>query len=166
MTPWCLHLLPPAGSAKAYGCGLRGCHAAGMRRLLLLVFVLGALIVVPSSAAASPTLRLALVHVLRGCHVWGTADSQPLGANVAIKAKLGSRLVVRVNCPMGFSVVQFAGPKLAGLPADWPTGTQHTLLFRKAGVYRLKATSLMTSQEMGLQTLGPDNTPVLTVRVR
>jgi hypothetical protein len=122
---------------------------------------------VPATAAvaAVPTLRLALIHVLQGCHVWGTVDSQPLGKTYTLRTKPGARLVVRVSCPMGFHVVQLAGPKLAGLPADWPTGTQHTVVFRKVGVYRLQAVNLMSSQMMGLQTLGPDNRPLLTVRV-
>ena len=136
-----------------------------MRKLLLLSAVCGALVVLPT-AAASPTLRLTLVHVFRNCHVWGTSIGQPLTASYTAKATPGTRLTIRINCPMGFHVVQVAGPKLAGLPADWQTGTQHTLVLRKAGVYRLQAQSLITSAEAGLQTLGTDNTPMLTIRMR
>jgi len=36
----------------------------------------------------------------------------------------------------------------------------------RKGVYRLKAVNVESSAQQGLQTLGPDNTLVLTVRVR
>ena len=39
-------------------------------------------------------------------------------------------------------------------------------MFRKAGVYRLTAKNVQSSAEVGLQTLGPDNTLTLTVVVR
>jgi hypothetical protein len=135
-----------------------------MRRLLLLVAVAAALALVPT-AAASPTVRLTLIHVLRGCHVWGTADSQPLGATRTLALKRGARLEIRINCPMSFTVTQTAGPALVGL-GEWASGTAHTLVFAKKGVYRLQAVDDMSSAEMGLQTLGPDNTPRLVVRVR
>jgi hypothetical protein len=40
------------------------------------------------------------------------------------------------------------------------------LVFKKAGVYKLMAMNVQSSEEMGLQTLGADNMPVLIVRVR
>jgi hypothetical protein len=136
-----------------------------MRRLLL-VLVAGAALAGVPTAAASPTIRLTIIHVLRGCHVWGTADGQPLGATHTLILKHGARLVVRINCPMGFDITQTAGPKLAGGLGRWETGTSHTLVFAKAGVYRLQAVNVQSSADMNLQTLGPDNTPRLVVRVR
>ena len=59
-----------------------------------------------------------------------------------------------------------AGPKLAGGLGRWETGTTHTLVFAKAGVYRLQAVNVQSSAEMGLQTLGLDAKPLLIVRVR
>ncbi len=135
-----------------------------MRRLLLLAVASAALVAAPA-ALASPTVRLAIIHAMHGCHVWGTADSRPLGATRTIVVARGTKLEIRVSCPMSFAVVQTSGPKLA-LASPWQTGTAHTLVFAKPGLYRLRATNLQTSEELGLQTLGPDNVLSLTVRVR
>ena len=135
-----------------------------MRKVLLGVLVGLTLVLVPS-AVASPTLRLSIIHVMRGCHIWGTADSRPLGATRTVTLKRGTRIEIRNSCPMAFDVSQVAGPKLAAGLGRWETGTTHTLVFARPGVYRLKAVNVQSSAEMNLQTLGPDNTPVLTVRV-
>ena len=136
-----------------------------MRKLALFIAVGAALVVIPA-AVASPTVRLSLIHVLRGCHMWGTEDSRPLGATHTVILKPGARIAIRNSCPMAFDVTQLAGPKLAGGLGRWETGTTHTLVFAKAGVYRLQAVNVQSSAEMGLQTLGPDAKPVLIVRVR
>ena len=39
------------------------------------------------------------------------------------------------------------------------------LAFRKAGLYRFEAANVQPSEELGLQTLGPDNTLKIVVRV-
>ena len=132
---------------------------------LLIVVVLGCALGLVPTAAASPTVRLAIIHVMRGCHVWGTQDSTPLGATRALVLKPGTKLEIRINCPMAFDVVQLAGPKVID-PARWQTGTSHTLTFAKRGLYRLKAVNVQSSEEMNLQTMGADSTLVLTVRVR
>jgi len=135
-----------------------------VRRLLLCLAIGTALVAVPT-ATASPTVRLAIVHAFRGCHVWGTSESQPLGPARTLTVRRGARVEVRVNCPMTFQVVQIAGPGTAS-PTVWQPGTSHTLVFARRGLYRFRATSTMTSEQMGLQTLGPDNVLTLTVRVR
>jgi hypothetical protein len=139
-----------------------------MRRVLPWLAVAAALTVAPVGGAAlvSHTVRLAIVHVVQGCHVWGTVDSQPLGPTRTIVVKRGTRLQIRVSCPMDFSFRQTAGPRLALGDPVTHTGTVRTIVFRKRGLYRLRAVSLQTSEEMGLQTLGPDNVLKLTVRVR
>lgn len=104
--------------------------------------------------------------MLRGCHVWATAESQPLGATRTLTVKPGTRIEIRVNCPMDFDVSQTAGPKLGSGLGRWSTGTSHTLVFVKTGVYRLQAVNVESSADMNLQTFGPDNTPKLVVRVR
>jgi hypothetical protein len=109
---------------------------------------------------------LALIHAMRGCHVWGTVDSQPLGASHTVALKRGGRIEIRISCPMGFDVTQLAGPRLDLGGSRWETGTTHTLVFAKAGIYRVKAVNVESSADQGLQTLGPDNAPLLTVRVR
>jgi len=135
-----------------------------MKRALICVAIGLGLAAAPG-ALASPTVRLTIVHVLHGCHAWGTSDSQPLGPARTVTIQRGGKLAIRINCPMSFSVVQLAGPKIA-TPALWQPGTGQVLAFAKRGVYRFQATSTMSSEAMGLQTLGPDNVLVLTVRVR
>jgi len=136
-----------------------------MRKLALLVTIAAGFVLVPA-AVASPTVRLTLIHVMRGCHVWGNVDSQPLGAVDTVLVKRGARIEIRVSCPMAFDVKQVAGPKLALGNPRWQTGTTHALVFKKVGVYKLKAFNVQTSQELNLETLGPDSTPLLIVRVR
>ncbi len=138
-----------------------------MRRTLLGVAVGLAILAVPTgtAAASSATVRLTIVHVLRGCHSWGTSDSQPLGPKRTVVLKRGARVQIRVNCSMSFDVVQLAGPRVALGGTRWQPGTAHTLAFARAGVYRLQATNIESSVDQGLQTLGPDNVLVLTVRV-
>ena len=132
---------------------------------LLLALVLGCALALVPTAAASPTVRLAILHVVHGCHVWGTPDSKPFGPTRTLVLKPGTKLEIRINCPMAYDVVQVAGPKVLE-PSRWQTGTAHTLTFKRRGVYRLRAVNVQSSEEMNLQTLGPDNALVLTVRVR
>lgn len=136
-----------------------------MRRIVLGLLVAAVLGVAPA-AAASPTVRLQIIHVVHGCHVWANALGRSLGANKTIDVKRGTRLEIRVSCPMAFDVTQVAGPKLAGGLGRWDTGTSHTLVFAKRGIYKLRAVNVQSSEEMNLQTLGPDAKPLLTVRVR
>lgn len=118
------------------------------------------------AAIASPTVQMAIVHFVRGCHVWGTATSQPLGPSRTMTFARGTRLAIRINCPMSFDFSQLAGPRLdLGDPRSVP-GTVRTIVFAKAGLYRLQAVNVQSSSGAGLQTLGPDNTLRLTVRVR
>ena len=138
-----------------------------MRKALLVLALAVAAVGVPTGAAAavSPTVRLTIVHVVQGCHSWGTALSQPLGPSRTVTVKRGTALQIRVNCPMSFDLVQTAGPALAlGAPRMQP-GTSRTIVFAKRGVYRLQATNVESSEQMGMTTIGADNTLVLTVRV-
>lgn len=135
-------------------------------RKLALIAILAAVAVVTPAAAASPTVRLTIVHFVQGCHVWGTPDSQPLGPKHTLTLKRGSKLVIRVNCTMSFDFSQVAGPKLAlGKRRTYP-GTARTIVFHTTGTYRFKAVNVETSEEQGLETLGPDNVLRLTVHVR
>lgn len=111
------------------------------------------------------TVSLSIVHVVRGCHEWSLGSRQ-LGPAARIDVKVGTRLKLRVDCPMDFDLTQVAGPKLAlGNPRLY-TGSTRVIVFRKAGVYKLVARNVQTSDEAGLETLGEDNIPRLTVRVR
>lgn len=136
-----------------------------MRRLAPFVVAVAAGLLAPA-AVASPTVRMAIVHVVQGCHVWGTVDGQPLGATRKVALKRGAHLQIRINCPMTFSFTQVSGPKLAlGDPLTYP-GTARTIVFARAGVYRIQAVNTVSSEQMGMATLGPDNTLRLTVTVR
>lgn len=108
---------------------------------------------------------LAIVHVVQGCHAWGTVDSRALGPSRTLAVHSGTVLKVRVNCPMDFRFSQTAGPPLALGDPLTHSGTVRTIVFARTGVYRLQAVSTTTSEQSGLQTLGPDNTLTLTVKV-
>lgn len=138
-----------------------------MRRLTLVLLAALGLLAAPGGAAvaASPTLRAAIVHTLRGCHVWSIAGKPP-APDAAVMVKRGMRLAIRVSCPMDFEVVKVRGPALALGPARFYAGTTRTIVFRKPGTYRLRARNVQSSEQVGLQTLGPDNVPTLTVVVR
>ena len=136
-----------------------------VRKLLLLVAFSAAFVVVPV-AGASPTIRLAIIHVMRGCHVWATQSGSELGATHTFTVKPGTRIAIRMSCPMAFDVTQLAGPKLALGDPRWQPGTSHVLVFRTKGVYRLQAVNVQSPADLGLETMGPDNHPTLTIRVR
>ena len=114
-------------------------------------------------AAPSKTVRLTIIHTVRGCHVW--QSSHDLGPAGTVTLARGGKIVIRVSCPMNFSLTQTRGPRLALGDPTLVTGTSRTITFPKRGVYVLRAVNLQSSAEMGLQTLGPDNTLTLTVRV-
>jgi hypothetical protein len=138
-----------------------------MRRLLPWLAALAALAVVPTGAAAiaSPTVRLTIVHVVQGCHSWGKTDSTPIAPRHVVAVRRGGRLQIRVNCPMDFTFTQTAGPRLRLGDPVTHSGTVRTIVFPRLGTYRLRAVSVQSSAEMGLQTLGTDNVLLLTVRV-
>jgi hypothetical protein len=137
-----------------------------VKKLLLGLVLTVAAIGVPTGAAAavSPTVRMTIVHVVQGCHNWGDVSGSPQGPARTLAVKHGTRVQIRVNCPMSFNFVQLAGPKVAlGDPLSQP-GTVRTIVFAKKGVYKFQATNVETSEQQGLQTLGPDNVLRLTVR--
>ena len=72
-------------------------------------------------AAPSKTVRLAIIHTVHGCHVWQTTRS--LGAAGVLKVTAGTKVVLRVNCPMDFTLTQVRGPKLALGDPTMHTGT-------------------------------------------
>jgi uncharacterized membrane protein YdfJ with MMPL/SSD domain len=131
----------------------------------LLAAVVAIALAVPATAAASPTIRLAIAHVVQHCHVWRTS-SKLLGASARLNVKPGTRLVIRSDCPMDFDFVQTRGPKLALGSHRTFAGESRVIVFRKRGVYRLRATNIQTPEERGLSTLGETNTLTLTVVVK
>ena len=119
---------------------------------------------VGTAAAASPTFRMSIVHYFRGCHVWRT--SKQLGPAATITVQRGTRIEIRLNCPMDFDFAQTAGPKLNLGNRRTLTGQSRVIAFAKPGLYKLTAKNVQTSDEVNLETLGPDNTLSLTVRVQ
>jgi hypothetical protein len=117
-------------------------------------------------AVATPakTIQLAIVHTVRGCHIWQTA-THSLGPTDVVKLARGGHIKLRVNCPMDFRLVQVRGPHVALGDPTFHTGTTRTIAFPKRGTYVFSATNLQSSEQMGLQTLGPDSTLRLTVSV-
>lgn len=114
-------------------------------------------------AAPSKTVRLAIIHTVHGCHAW--QSSQSLSPTGVLKIASGTKVIVRVNCPMDFTLTQVRGPRLALGDPTLHTGTQRTIVFRVRGTYVLRAVNLQTSAAMGLQTLGDDAQPTLTIKV-
>ncbi len=130
--------------------------------LATIVLAVGAL---TGGAAASPTVRLVIAHVVEHCHVW-TTSTKTLGPAAKIVVKHGTRVVIRSDCPMDFDFKQTKGPRLALGDPRMYAGTNRVIVFRKAGLYRLTVTNAETPEERGLVTLGDTNTLTLTVVVR
>jgi hypothetical protein len=135
-----------------------------VKRVVVLAAAL-AIVLPASTGAASPTVRLTIMHLVQNCHVWRNAKAV-LGPRTKLTVKPGTRLVVRSDCPMDFDLAQTNGPKLALGDPRLFAGQSRTIVFRKPGTYRLTAKNVQTPEERGLQTLGPANTLVLTVVVR
>ena len=135
--------------------------SARMRRLLLLASC-AAILTPVGSAAASPTIRLAILHHWNGCHVWSSSKKP----HARIVVRRGTRVAIRPNCPMDFDLRQVAGPKLAFGNERVFAGTTRTIVFRRRGLYRLVAKNVQSSEEQGLDTVGPDNKLTLTVVVK
>jgi hypothetical protein len=114
-------------------------------------------------ATPSKTVALNIIHAVSGCHVWQTTHT--LGASGTLTLHARDEVVLRVNCPMDFTISQVRGPKLALGDPTFHTGTTRTFVFVKRGTYVLRAVNLQTSAQQGLQTLGTDNVLKLTVKV-
>ncbi len=113
--------------------------------------------------AGSKTVRLTIVHVARGCHVW--TDGGRVGPGVKLFVKPGTRLTV-VNADLDtHKLVQLGGPKLR-LGPPLKMNARRTVRFVKPGVYRLMTEKVETPGAMDVKTLGEDHVLGLTVVVR
>ena len=133
-----------------------------MRKLVVLFAVTAAVLAGP--AAASPAVRLTIMHYVHGCHVWQLGGNT-LGSATTLRVKSGTRVEFRSDCPMDFDFAQTSGPRLALGPSRMFAGTSRTIVFARRGTYRLTVKNVQSSEDRGLATLGPDNTLTLTVRV-
>ena len=136
-----------------------------MRRIAILLGLAAALTVADSAGAVRPA-HLTIIHYYRGCHVWSLDGTSAFGPSASFTSLRGGRLHIDNHDIMAFIFRQTAGPALAwGDPLTRPSGTR-TLTFRSRGVYRFEARATQHHEELGVQTIGPDNVLVLTVRVR
>ncbi|HSC74378.1 MAG TPA: MMPL family transporter [Gaiellaceae bacterium] len=139
--------------------------ARARKRLAVVTAAVLVAVAAPTTAAASPTIRLAIAHVVQHCHVWRT-PARLLGASTKLTIKPGTRLVIRADCPMDFDYVQTRGPRLAlGNPRTF-AGQSRVIVFRKPGIYRLQVKNVQTPEDRGLVTLGETNVLTLTVIAR
>lgn len=129
--------------------------------LVAATLVIGVGAPVGTLAAASPGFRLSIVHYVHGCHVWRTTSVR--GATTTVRVKRGTRVEIRLTCPMDFDFRQLRGPRLQLGNPRTVAGSSRTIVFRKAGTYVLSATNVQSSDELGLETLGSDNALKLTV---
>ncbi len=67
---------------------------------------------------------------------------------------------------MDFEFRQVSGPRLGLGVTGSAAGTVRTIVFRQRGRYVLSAKNVQTSEELALETLGPDNALTLTVLVK
>jgi hypothetical protein len=104
-----------------------------------------------------------IVHYFLGCHVW--SRTSVIGPSTRVTVVHGTRLTIRVSCPMDYDLSQTAGPALNLGSRRLYAGTLTAIVFKRRGVYKLIAKNVQTSAEAGLQTLGDDNLLGLTVRV-
>lgn len=142
------------------------CVRRKSRRLGLSILVCGGLLLgtTGGAAIASPTFRLAIQHVVQGCHVWKA--NSVIGPSAKLKLDRGTRLIIRPECPMDFDFKQTAGPKLSLGNPRTVRGSTRTIVFKKPGTYKLLVTNVQEPREVGLETLGETNHLSLTVVVK
>ena len=128
--------------------------------LAVAAFCAAALAVGQAGAARPPTV-LEIKHFFRGCHVF-TKNEKP---TLNLRLRKGDRIRLLDHDPMDFDLTQTAGPPVSLGDPRLRRSEARLLVFRKAGVYRFEGRNVQTSEELGLQTIGPDNTLRLTVRV-
>lgn len=115
------------------------------------------------SIQGSTGAKLWIVHVQRGCHSW--TDGKRMGETVRLTLERGGRLRVFNNDLDAHRLVQLAGPRLALGPAMMPSHAT-TVVFRKPGLYRLRAVVSEMPGMPKVKTVGPDHVLFLVVRVR
>lgn len=137
---------------------------AGMaiRRSLALALVALAWASLPGAAeGAASTVRLGIVHVVHGCHIWSSSKKP----TATVRIPVGGRVAIRTDCPMDFDFRQVAGPRLSLGDPRSRAGTLRTIVFRKAGTYKLVVHNVQSPQDVGLETLGVNDALRLTIVV-
>ena len=133
-----------------------------MRAATLAVAALcAAALAVGQAGASRPPTVLEIKHFFRGCHVFTKTETPTMTARL----RRGDRIRLLDHDPMDFDLTQTAGPPVALGDLRLRRSEARMLVFRRAGVYRFEGRNVQTSEELGLKTLGPDNTLKLIVRV-
>jgi hypothetical protein len=140
----------------------RPCTLLLVRALTIAALILcAAALAVAQAGAARPPSVLEVIHYVRGCHVF-SKNHQPA---ISVRLRKGDRIQLVDHDVMDFDIVQTAGPKVTLSDPRIRRSETRLLAFRKTGLYRFVATNVQTSEELAMQTLGPDNTLRITVRV-
>jgi hypothetical protein len=139
------------------------CRLLGMRTVALLAAtVCTAALAVGQASAARPPTVLEIKHFFRGCHVF-TLNDKP---TVSLRLRRGDRMELVDHDVMDFDITQAGGPRVPLADPRLRRSQVRMLVFRKVGLYRFEGKNVQTSEELGMGTIGPDNTLRITVRVR
>lgn len=128
---------------------------------LALAALCAAALAVGQAGAARPPTVFEIKHFFRGCHVFTKTETPTLN----LKLRRGDRIKLLDHDPMDFDLTQTTGPRVPLADPRLRRSETRLLVFRKPGLYRFVGRNVQTSEELGLETLGPDNTLRITVRV-
>lgn len=115
-----------------------------------------------AAASTTVTKKLAIQHVLKGCHVWSDGSRQT--ATMSLILKRGTRLTITDMDIDPHQLLQTAGPRLR-LHGHMMMGGVDSVVFNQSGLYQLTTRTLEMGPLMKTKTVGPDNKLRLTVRV-
>ena len=134
-----------------------------MKKLLITVAALAALLGGSGLASGAATKRVSIVHVEQGCHVWSVGTTR--SADLRLMLERGTTLTVLNHDVDMHRLVQAAGPKIE-TGSFMAAHGQVVLRFRKAGhyVFRTRVADMRGAPDV--ETIGPDNKLVLAVHVR
>ena len=133
-----------------------------MRTTVLTLAALCAVgLAVGQAGAARPPAVYEIKHFFRGCHVF-VKNEKPA---ISLRLRKGDRIEILDHDVMDFDVTQTAGRRVGLADPRLRRSEVRLLVFRKAGLYRFELKNVQTSEELGLQTLGQDNTLRIVVRV-
>ena len=146
--------------------------------------VVGAL--AAASSAAPQTASLQIQHVVRGCHTW-SLNGAPDRVNQMVSLARGGPILITNDDLMVQDLVKTAGPavvmklvrqshmgtmpmqmRMGGKASPYAMahmGAQLRVTFPIAGVYHFKLVD-RGDYFKNIKTIGPDNKPTLTVKVR
>ena len=113
------------------------------------------------NAKGAKSLTLDIAHVQEGCHIFAAGKKQSYNMKVLLKRGAALRIVNRDTD--GHQFVQKAGPKIA--TARLPMMGKASIVFKKAGTYRLVTKSFDMPGMPEMETEGGDHPLQLTLVV-